>query len=140
MAKVDLTSDLFLNKLRQWNEAKDLLDKTKVMELQLRNEIVKDAYPDKKALAEGTTNFDLPGNWKLKIVTKVSVTIDVAALDAVKEALKEAGISPDLIFEDKPSFVKTEYKKLDKEQQKIVNEALTFKDAAPTIELVAPKA
>lgn len=128
-----------LETLKQWSDAKKALEQFKVLENNLRTSLVSLAYPNKKALAEGTFKFELPHGWELSIAAKVNITIDEAALDTLYKQLRELQVKPEDIFGSKPTFIKKGYKALTAEHKKIVDTVLTFKDGAPTLDLIAPK-
>ena len=132
-------SHILLETLKQWTEAKTALDAFKILEASLREKLVKEAFPDKKKLAEGTFKYDLPHGWQLSMAAKVNVTIDEAVLDSTFEALREAGMKPEDIFGSKATFIKAGYKALDAQGKKLVESALTFKDGSLTLDLIAPK-
>lgn len=139
MAEEAQTSELFLLMLKQWTEAKAALEHFKELELRLRNGLVEEAFPKKKALAEGTFKHQLPHGWSLDMSAKVNVTIDEAVLISTLQLLRDNDIDDALIFGTKPTFIKAGYKELSVGHKKLVQTALTFKDGTPTLSLVAPK-
>lgn len=139
MAENTAPSALFLETLRQWTEAKTALAHFKDLESQLRVALIKEAFPKKKALSEGTFKYDLPHGWALSMQAKVTIAIDEAALDSTLVLLRNNNINPDTIFGSTPKFLKAGYKELDDNGKKLVQTALTFKDASPTLDLIAPK-
>lgn len=129
-----------MNKLAAWQElvakikaeAKPLIDQ----EMAMRKELFAELIPNPK---EGTQYIELANGWRLKGIHKLDRKIDEAALDGVKEQLRQNGVNPDLLVEYKPSLKSATYKELTAEQKAIFDHALIMKPGSPTLELVPPK-
>lgn len=134
MAKKIVTPDDELGKkLWAWaGVAKDLAE-LKEQEMTLRKELVTAFQPKRKV---GTATINLPADWKIKIVQKDTVNIDEAALPAALEEMEDG--SEDSLIKYKPTLVAAEYKRLDSEQKKLLDEALMTKPGSPTLTLIAP--
>ena len=132
----------FLAKLQKWQEAKQAAKAANEMEANLREELFKEAFPVESAKEDnkGTFYEDLPNNWKLQAVMKMTASLDEAAVPAVKEKLLELKVpNVDTLFKYKPSLVAAEYKKLTQEARDVVDIAISEKPAKVVLELIAPK-
>lgn len=130
--------DLF-TKLRRWEALARIQGSLKMVvepEMTARKESMAAAFP---APVEGTNTLELGGGWKLKGVRKIDRKLNEDALPVVKEALAKSGVLVDRLIEYRPNLSITEYRELTAEQVAILNEALTEKDGAPSLELTPPK-
>lgn len=131
-------TDMF-TKLRRWEALSRIQGSLKMVtepEMTARKACMAAAFINPK---EGTNTLELGGGWKLKGVRKIDRKLNEDALPVVKEALAKSGVLVDRLIEYKPSLSISEYRELTAEQVTILNEALTEKDGAPALELVAPK-
>jgi hypothetical protein len=132
-------------------ELKQDLEKLKEAEMELRKYIVNRAFPEKK---EGTNTLDLGNGYSLKAGIKYNYklldneTVE-KTLDAIAAIGNEGSFIAERLVSWTPSFLLTEYRKLQEEAEKSavakailskVNEMLVITDAAPTLELKEPKA
>lgn len=129
-------------KLEEWRLAKIAAEEVKPVierEQALRKEVFALFFPEP---TEGTNNFGLEADWKLKGVYKIDRKIDEAALPAVQSQLRELGVNPDPLVKMTPSLDTKAYKSLqtlNADACKVFEQALTIKPGSPTLELVAPK-
>lgn len=123
-------------KMREWQEAKRLLDINKAVEIKLRKELFGEFFPIPE---EGTNTFELPEGWKIKGGYKLERKVDEAALPAVNAQLDDLGVAFDKLVAFKPSLVKKEWNKLSEEAKLVFDEALITKPGTPTLEVVPPK-
>ena len=136
MAKKIVTpSDELGTKLWAWARLQSQLADLKAQEMGIRKELVFEFQPKRKV---GTVTINLPGDWKVKIVNTNNVNIDESALPAALELMEEG--SEDLLIKYKPTLVAKEYKDLDEEQKKLLDEALLTKPGSPALTLIAPGA
>ncbi len=104
--------------------------------MKLRKEIFEECFPTP---VEGTATIDMPEGWALKGTYKLTRSIDEAALPAVLAELRKHKVSTDTIITYKPNLSLSNYRKLDPKWQRVLEQAMTVKPGAPTLELVAPK-
>ena len=138
--------------LLKWQEAKDALAKAKDFELELRKYVVSRAFPEKQ---EGTNTVELGNDYKLKAVIKYNYKLAENAtvescLERVAKTGNEGAFIAERLISWTPNFLITEYRAIQEEVQKgnatakqiydIVNEMLTISEAAPTLNIVEPKA
>ena len=125
--------------LQDWNTAVAQAAQCKPLiaqELELRKAVMAEFFP---AAKEGVNNLDMGQGWTLKGTYKVDRKIDEAALPAVKEQLRELGVSADTLVKYKPEVATTIYKALPEQARLVFDTALTIKPGSPTVELVPPK-
>jgi len=138
--------------LLKWQEAKDALAKAKDFELELRKYVVSRAFPEKQ---EGTNTVELGNDYKLKAVIKYNYKLAENAvvqrcLDRVAKTGNEGAFIAERLVSWTPNFLLQEYRAIQEEVEKgnatakqiydIVNEMLTISEAAPTLNIVEPKA
>lgn len=133
--------------LIQWQEAKKTLDAAKEIEMQLRKRVVTEVYNfDENELREGTENVELGNGFKLKAVFKTNYTLNNKDNNVDKMLCKLEAAGPEGKFvaerlvKFKPELSVAEYKKLDVKMRRIADLVISTKPAAPTLEIVAPKA
>jgi hypothetical protein len=133
-------------KILAWEAAVKALAAAKDAEAALRHEVLAEAFQfDPEALREGTENFELGNGYKLKAVFKISRNLNNEndAVDKVLSKIEKAGAEGQFIAERlvkwKPELSVSEYKKLPEKFKKMIDEVVTSKEAAPSLELVAPK-
>lgn len=134
-----------------WHRASGELAKAKKAEMELRVQVAVAIFPN---AVIGTNNVDLPGGWLIKLVRKhnfsLKNTVDGSetekALDAIEAMGNEGPFIADRLVKWSPELSITEYKKLSKDSpghvkiKELIDSVLTVSDAAPALELVAPKA
>jgi len=142
MSQVTLTeAQKFI--LSEWEKAKAALEVAKEVEMTLRNEVVAAFWPN--GADEGTTRVPLANGYSLKYVRKINHTL--GDNEEVEKALADiAALGPEGKFIAKrlvgwtPKLYLTEYRQLDGQYKKIIDKVITTKDAAPSLEIVEPKA
>ena len=126
--------------LLRWAELKTKLEKAKTLEMELRKYIVKREFSSVK---EGVNNIELGNGYKLKATLKYNYVIDNnkidSALDELAKINNEGSFIAERIVKWKADLVLKEYRELEPQYKKIIDEVLTIKDAAPTLEIVEPK-
>ena len=126
--------------LLRWAELKTELEKAKTLEMELRKFIVKREFSSVK---EGINNIELGNGYKLKATLKYNYVIDNnkidSALDELAKINNEGSFIAERIVKWKADLVLKEYRELEPQYKKIIDEVLTIKDAAPTLEIVEPK-
>jgi hypothetical protein len=124
----------------EWDKAKKELARLKVLEMELRNEIIKNDFTP----IEGTQNVDLGGGYKLKAVFKTTYSFrSKEELDVVLSMIEKIGPEGEYIAERlikfKPELSVSEYKKLDEQYKSLIDQVIITKPATPSLELVIPK-
>ena len=126
--------------LLRWAELKTELEKAKTLEMELRKYIVKREF---SSVIEGINNIELGNGYKLKATLKYNYVIDNnkidSALDELAKINNEGSFIAERIVKWKADLVLKEYRELEPQYKKIIDEVLTIKDAAPTLEIVEPK-
>lgn len=102
----------------------------------------------------GTHNYELTDGFKIKATLSLDYKLDVsladpedpskgtkteAMLDRLEKLGNDGAFIAERVVKFKPELVISEYKKLTAAQKEIVDSVLTIKDAAPSLEMVAPK-
>lgn len=128
-------SPVYMNLLLSWKKAQEAAREAIAAEMALRQVIYKASFEDPK---EGTNHKPLANGWSLNGVRKVNRTVDKAVLPSVVERLKEKKIPIELVIAYKPSLINDGYKNLQPEIKAIVDEAITAKEGAPSLEIVLP--
>lgn len=132
--------------LTEWLAAKKTLDAAKKVEMDLRKMIVADETLFDPNKAEGTERYDLGNGYQLKCVKKTSYSMANSNGEtfAALKALTLLGDASSRMAESLVKFAAnlrvSEYKKLNDSERKIMDEVITTKPGAPTLELVEPKA
>lgn len=122
--------------IMEWLKVKNDLAKTKAKESVLRQKIIKTFFGAPK---EGTNNFELGNDYKLKFTHKLQRDVDEAMLTNLLAVFKEKGIDVDQLIERKPSLKIKPWRELTEEQAQVFNQVITTKPAAGTLEFVKPK-
>lgn len=134
-----------------WADKKAAIEKAKAEEMDLRKYIVKREFPKAQ---EGTNNKELGEGYKLKAVVKYNYKL--ADNDTVEKCLdhisalgNEGPFIADRLVSWTPNFKLVEYRELCERKDKgdaaatkmldIINDMLTITEAAPTLEIQAPK-
>lgn len=134
-----------------WQRTKELLDKVKSDEMEIRKTAVKIHVPQAH---EGTNTIELGGGYELKAVVKFNykladnATVE-ACLDEISTIGNEGKFIADRLVSWTPNFLITEYRALQEEAEKnnqsakqiltIVSKMLTITDAAPELKINEPK-
>lgn len=118
--------------LEEWRELNATLKKNKDREMELRRKIVQKYFGNR---GEGTHKVDF-GDFTLKASIKFSPEVDTAVLATLREPLAGVGVNIDAYVRWTPALKVTEYKKLDPNQKKIFDEAVTLKPSAPSLEWI----
>lgn len=136
-----------------WAEVKKDIETIKATEMELRKYIVKREFPK----ADEGTNKKALGNegYQLKAVVKYNYNLaDNDTVEATLEKLTAMGAAgsaiADRLVSWKPSFLKTEYRQLQEDNEKgsqfaktalnIIGEMLTVTEGAPELDIIEPKA
>lgn len=137
--------------LVQHQAIKDQIEVLKTQEMSLRKYIVNRAFPEKK---EGINKLDLGNGYELKADVHYNYNIDKPAnevwqsLERIKKIGNYGAIISDKLVSWKANFLLKEYRALIKakdesqEAQAILKEISTFltiKEAAPELDIKAPK-
>lgn len=135
--------------LLAWEQSKQAIEAAKSIEMERRKAFVAFAGdPDKKS---GTERVELENGYQAKIVKKLNYGFiknkeDKTDKDAIENALQKIeaeGPVGELIAERlikwTPDLSLTEYKQLSESHKAIIDAVIVVTDAAPTLEIVAPK-
>lgn len=138
--------------LMLWQRTQKILQNAKADELEVRKTAVKVYVPQ---AVEGTNTVELGEGFKLKAVLKYNYNLDTDndkiddALGHIAKLGNEGSFVSDRLVKWTPSFLLTEYRKLQDDAEagsefaktalKIIGEVLTITDAAPTLNIVEPK-
>lgn len=138
--------------LMLWQRTKQALEKAKADEMEIRKTAVKVYVPKP---AEGTNTVELGKGYELKAVVKYNYNLDPdndkvdSALNRIAALGNEGPFIADRLVKWTPSFLLTEYRKLQDDAEagsefakaalKIIGEVLTITDAAPTLTIKEPK-
>lgn len=136
------------NNILAWQNAAKQLDAIKTLEMELRNKVFGDNFPDANV---GTNNLDLGMGYKLKGVRKLNYNLangegqTEKALDEISKLGNEGVFIAERLVGWTPKLSLTEYNKLEgsnpthKRIKAIIDSVLTITDGAPTLEVVPPK-
>lgn len=131
-----------------WQQLKEQLAKAKEAELEYRKYVVKRAFPQ---ATEGTNTVELNNGYALKAVVKhnyklLNNEVVENCLDRIAKIGNQGSFIADRLVSWSPSFLLTEYRALQKEDTeetkeilKICHEMLIIDEAAPTVDIKAPK-
>lgn len=127
-----------LEKIADWQNAKAALEEAKANELSLRNELIELFSDIKDPDYSGTENVETPYG-QLKITHKLTYSLGNAdlvekALDRIEVSQQGGNVIAERLVNWKPELSVREYKLLDASQQAIINEVLTIKPAAKSLE------
>lgn len=127
----------------EWDRLKKLVSETKDIELEFRKYIVSRAFPQRE---EGTNTVELGNGYELKVQVKYNYKLDPdnakidAALDRMAKLGNEGSFVADRLVNWSASLSLTEYRTLEPQYKKIIDEVLTITEAAPTLVIKEPKA
>lgn len=131
------TGDAYMDMLAEWEVAKEILDRAKELELDMRLKLFAGAFPNPK---EGTNTHKLPDGRELKGQHKVNRSIDEAALPAVLEQLRALGVAnTDALVRYKPELAKREWNDLSDENKLVFSAAVIATPGTPQFDVVTPK-
>ena len=137
--------------LMLWKEKQEAITAAKDEEMELRKHIVDRAFPQRN---EGTNTKDLGNGFSLKATVKFNYKLadnDTVekGLDAISKIGSSGAFVADRLISWHPSFLLTEYRALQEESEKgsidakailkEVTKFLTIDDAAPSLDIKAPK-
>ncbi len=138
--------------LVRWQCLKDQVEVAKATEMEMRKYIVSRAFPDKH---EGTNTKELGNGYQLKAGIKYNYTLDSdnkkveEALDKIALIGNHGSFVADRLVSWKPTLCLSEYRELNKEAEEghsisqaviiELHKVLTITEAAPTLEIKAPK-
>lgn len=134
--------------LLEWDRLKKLLAQTKELELEFRKYVVKRNFPNPN---EGMNTLELGNGYDLKAGIKYNYkladnkTVE-AGLEKIAAIGNQGSFIADRLVSWTPNFLLTEYRELQKEETKeakeilqIISTFLTIEEAAPSLEIKAPK-
>lgn len=124
------TEEEYYETLRRWQELQVTVAKLQAEERALRESLFKGAFRRPK---EGVNNYELPDGRILKGTRKIYRNVIQDAIGSLPEPLRTEVLKPVWELRVGP------YKKLDKEQQKIVDSVLKISEGLPTLDVVEPK-
>lgn len=144
-----LTNDQLL---LAWQQSKEAIEKAKAHEMELRKAVVKREFPKAQ---EGTNNKELGNGFTLKAGIKYNYKL--ADNDTVEDCLNrisalgnEGSFIASRLVSWTPNFLLTEYRQLQEDAEKgsgfakqaldEITKMLVISEAAPTLEIKAPKA
>lgn len=116
----------------EWIKAKANLDKAKKLEKQWRDHILGELFKNPK---EGTNTTSL-GPYTLKAVFPLDRDIDIASLTANADRYRQMQINLDDLIRTKYELAVAEYRKLNEEQIKAVDESLIIKPGSASLKAV----
>lgn len=138
--------------LLEWQKSKDAIEVAKEAEMNMRKYIVQRAFPEKK---EGMNTMELGNGYQLKAAVKYNYNlaenkIVEACLDKIEKIGNQGAFIAERLVSWKPSFLLTEYRELERSAKEdkdptaikileVVSEMLTVSEAAPTLDIKAPK-
>ena len=129
------------NALAVWEKAKLTASVAVEQEREARQAVLHQFYPTQAFTpVEGTFNYTLEAGFLLKLSQTVRYSVDKDKLPLVHKMLAEAGSAGEYAsancFRYKPELAVTAYKNTMPSLQKIIDECVTSKMAAPSLELV----
>lgn len=123
-----------------WRDAQATLETAKADELRLRHAAIAIAFPG--AYSEGTHNLDLGGGWRLSYENRLNYNLDKVALPIALQAITARhgnNVIATRLCSWKPSLLVGEYRKIDLDDKRLIDRALTIKPATPSLDLIEPK-
>lgn len=128
------------------------IERLKEEEMEMRKYIVARAFPDKK---EGMNTKELGNGYELKAQVKYNYNLadnDIveAGLEKIEKLGNEGSFIADRLVSWSPNFLLKEYRQLQEDAKKgskfateclaVISDFLTITEAAPTVDIKAPKA
>jgi len=124
----------YQNLLIEWHGLQEKLKEVKEREMFVRKQLFDHYFMNPKV---GVNRHDLGSGYQLEGKYALSYSMDFDKFRKVCDS--DAGLDVGLVFEDvvdyKPVFNTTTYKQLAEEMRAVIDEALTIKPAAPTLEI-----
>ncbi len=120
--------------LARWEEVSQQLADLKKEELTLRKELFTTFFPNPEL---GVNNLPLNADYVLKGTSKVSKTVDAAALDSIMPRLSDS--AKDRVIKFKPSIDFKAFEYVDDFDKALIQECIVTKPATPTLAIVKPK-
>lgn len=121
------------------NEFKPLMEPLIDSEKKLRLAVVAILWPADKPENEGTQRVELGSGYKLKANVKIDRKVLKDKIYGILEFMKKSEMPTDDLINWEPQLNLKAYRLLTAEQQKVIENALEIKPAAPTLELEEPK-
>ena len=140
-----MTTDTRDQLLMQWADAKKALDSAKLIEGELRKQIIAESGLFDEDKETGAQTVELGGGYKLKATKKVSYKVDNKdgkAFEMLKRLSEMGEVSAHkskTLFRFDANLSVTNYKQLDDAEKKLVDEIIVTKPAMPSLELIQPK-
>lgn len=137
-----LTPDEILVK---WQQARDELKRVAAEEMQYRLMAITTFFPNiNRQTAEGTNNYELGNDYKLKCTFKLNYQLDNRdkvdnMLDKLSDIGEDGKFVAERIVKWSPNLSLTEYRQLTPEHKTIVDGVIIIKPAMPSLEIVEPK-
>ena len=123
--------------LKKWSDMAEELRELKAKEAALRLKLFKSIFIEPK---EGTNKFNLAAGYVLKATLPINRKVDIVAFEAMKQQLIAAHIKADKLVQFKPELSISQYRTLDEEELKLVDQFLIISEGSPQMEIVLPKA
>jgi hypothetical protein len=129
--------------IAKWEQCKLQIESLKKLEIEFRNEILKQEFQfDENKCESGTKNLDLDNGFKLKAVFKTTQTLDQVKVLQVYDVIKtmhEGEFILKRLLKWKADLSLTEYKKLPVDIKNVFDDCLTVKSSQPSLEIVESK-
>lgn len=130
-----------IEKVKKWQKAVKALAKAKAEEIELRNELINEVFPERTL---GTNYRDINDAERLQAVFSLTYRLDPEdvtqkALDKIIARTPEGKFITDRLVKWDPCLYTSEYKLLRPEDKKIIDEVLTVTEAQPTLKVVPRK-
>lgn len=131
--------------LMKWADAKKALDAAKIVESEIRKQIVAESGLFDADKESGTQTVDLGGGYKLKAVKKINYKVDnkngeaFEMLKSLSELGEVSAHKAKNLFRFDANLSLTKYRELDDKEQALVDQIVTTKPAMPSLELIEPK-
>lgn len=122
--------------LETWYNLDKQIKDLKAHEVLLRRKIFNGLFAEP---TEGTNSHKLPDGAVVKGKYVISRTVDIGALNALREKFAVAGIHADELVKYTPELKLSGYRELTAEQQQLFDQALVVKEGMPGLEIVIPK-
>lgn len=124
--------------LEQWWNMQQQLAELKTREMDLRKELFAYYFPNPKS---GKNSYSLTDGFCLEAEYKVEPKMDFEEFTRLCDTpeFEAAGIHRSDVVEYKPEFRHTLFKKLTADKQDLIEQALTWRPAAPAMKIVRGK-
>lgn len=133
------------NKIQKWHRLTEQMTELKAQEMKLRKELLYECFDYNDDDREGTQNFDLGKDYKLKAAFKLSLKLEnknnevFDIIEEFKSVGPEGEFLSERIVKWKPELSKKEYDQLPEQYRTLIDSILISKPATPSLKLVAPK-